>query len=150
MNMKKFLMVLALGTLFAHASSAQEIGLRFGEVIGDNNVSIDGTLPFGESRLHMDVSFDEAFGADIFWDFFNRPLGDVQGLTWYVGAGGSLVMDNNIFLLGGAGEIGIEYHFDFPMAAGLDYRPTYWLIDEDTNLGFEGYWGLNVRYVIGK
>ena len=54
-----------------------------------------------------------------------------------------------LFFLGVSGEIGIEYHFDtVPIAIGLDYRPTFWIIEE-TDFDAGGF-GLNIRYVFDK
>ena len=52
-----------------------------------------------------------------------------QGFNWYAGVGGGLgsfsnntTNSNGIFLFA-AGDIGIEYNFDFPLQASLDLRP---------------------------
>ena len=150
--MKKLIVAIILISAVSISAQAQELGLRFGDSYGgfDENISIDGTLPFGKSRLHADLNLGNALGVDVLWDFFVKPISDVQGLHWYVGAGGSTIIDDNIFFLGGAGEIGLEYKFDFPMSLGLDYRPTYWIVDEGLDLGFENYFGLNVRYRFKK
>jgi hypothetical protein len=50
------------------------------------------------------------------------------------------------FQLGAVGEIGLEYHFDFPLAIGADWRPSFRIV-EDTHFSAEGF-GVNVRYVI--
>jgi len=127
--------------------SAQELGLRLGNipVSGEtNNVALDGIFSLGEfSRVHANVSFGDGVGVDALWDFIYRPLGE-EGLNWYVGAGPSLFIGND-FWLGVSGEIGLEYAFNgAPIVLGLDYRPTFWLID-DTSFEMEGF-GLNVRY----
>ncbi len=63
-----------------------------------------------------------------------RPLGE-KGFDWYVGAGLSTYLGNP-FQLGITGEIGLEYHFDFPVAIGADWRPTFIVID---HTDFEGW-----------
>lgn len=52
-----------------------------------------------------------------------------QGFNWYAGVGGGLgsfsnntTNSNGIFLFA-AGDIGIEYNFDFPLQVSLDLRP---------------------------
>jgi hypothetical protein len=103
--------------------SAQEIGVRFGEVSGANNVAVDGVFQLGElSRVHANISFGDGVGIDALWDFVYKPLGD-DNFHWYAGVGPSLYFGDD-FLLGASGEIGIEYVFDgAPIVIGLDYRP---------------------------
>jgi hypothetical protein len=142
--MKKFFLIAIFSIVGLFQTNAQEIGIRFGEMTG-NNVAIDGIFSLGEfSRIHANLSFGEdGVGIDALYDFLYEPLGD--GFNWYVGAGPSLFI-NDPFYLGVSGEIGIEYHFNnAPIAIGLDYRPTFWIIEETD---FEaGGFGLNVRYV---
>lgn len=145
--MKKLLVLSAIFIASLSAASAQELGIRFGDVLG-NDVAIDGIFSLGEfSRLHADVSFGNDVGIEVLYDFLYRPLGDVQGLDWYVGAGPSLYLGDPVWL-GVSGEVGLEYHFDFPLALGLDWRPTFWIID-DTDFNGSSF-GLNARYVFGK
>lgn len=144
--MKKLLFLSAIIVASLTTAQAQEVGIRFGE--GVNNVAVDGIFSTGKfSRIHADVSFGDGVGVDLLWDFMYRPVGDVQGLDWYVGAGPSLWLGDP-FGLGAAGEVGIEYHFDFPMAIGVDWRPTFWIL-EDTNFSADSF-GLNIRYVFTK
>lgn len=53
-----------------------------------------------------------------------------QGFNWYAGVGGGLGTYSNSIINGSsgtfifaAGDIGIEYNFDFPLQASLDLRP---------------------------
>ena len=128
------------------ALNAQEVGIRFGEMTG-NNVAVDGVFSLGEfSRIHADISFGDGLGVDALWDFIYKPIDD--DFNWYVGFGPSVLFDDPFFL-GVSGEIGIEYHFDtVPIAIGLDYRPTFWIIEE-TDFDAGGF-GLNIRYVFDK
>ncbi|TLX74992.1 outer membrane insertion C- signal [Labilibacter sediminis] len=142
--MKKLIIIAVLFMGIGTLSNAQEVGIRFGS-FGDNNVAIDGIFSLGEfSRIHADVSFGDGVGIDALWDFIYKPLGDVQGLNWYTGAGATTYIGSN-FNLGVAGEVGLEYRFDFPMAIGLDWRP-YLNIIEDTDFIADSF-GLNIRYV---
>lgn len=137
-------------SIFAIAISganAQEIGIRLGDVLG-NDAAIDMVVPTGNTaRLHADLSFGDHVGAELLYDFVNKSLGDTPGLNWYAGVGGSALFTDDLFL-GASGEIGLEYHFDFPMAIGADWRPTFWIIEE-TELRGDSF-GLNVRYIFGK
>jgi len=145
--MKKLLVLSAIFIATLSTANAQELGIRFGDVLG-NDVAIDGVFSLGEfSRLHADVSFGNDVGIEVLYDFFYKPLGDTRGLNWYIGVGPSLYLSDPVFL-GASGEIGLEYHFDFPMAIGADWRPTFWLIEETDFRGDS--FGINVRYVFGK
>ena len=137
-----FILFFSFTTYFA---SAQEVGIRFGDVVG-NDVAIDAVFELGKfSRIHADVSFGNDFGIEALYDFLYRPVGAEENLHWYVGAGPSMLFSDPFFL-GISGEVGIEYHFSgAPIAVGADWRPTFWLI-EDTDFRAEGF-GINARYV---
>jgi hypothetical protein len=148
-SMKKLVTIIALTGvmfLFNHNSTAQEIGARFGSVVG-GNVAVDAVLSLGEfSRIHADVSFGNGVGVEALWDFFYRPV-DIGGenFNWYAGAGPSILISNP-FYFGFSGEFGLEYHFDgVPIALGVDWRPTFWLI-ETTDFTADGF-GFNARFV---
>ncbi|TNJ46608.1 hypothetical protein KFZ70_14345 [Tamlana fucoidanivorans] len=138
--MKKLIVGIFLISSFA--LSAQEIGLRFGEVSGKNNVAVDGVFHTGGSRIHANVSFGDGVGLDALWDLIYKPLGEDK-FNWYVGVGPSAYFGDD-FLLGASGEIGLEYVFEAPISIGLDYRPTFWIV-EDTDMDWGGF-GLNIRY----
>lgn len=144
----KFLKVISLGLflgLFAALESqAQEVGIRFGNVNG-NNVAVDGVFALGEfSRVHADVSFgNDGVGIDALWNpvYDNISTSDFK---WYAGFGPSLFLADN-FKFGVAGEIGAEYPFaDVPITIGLDWRP-YFILVEDTSFDAGGF-GLNIRW----
>ncbi len=127
-------------------SNAQEIGVRFGGVKGDGGAAIDAI--FGQrqvNRLHADLGFYRGgMGIDALWDFINRPLGH-EAFNWYLGFGPSTYIGNVIWL-GFSGELGLEYRFyNAPIAIGLDWRPTLWLV-ENTPLSSDSF-GFNVRFV---
>ncbi len=145
--MKKLLFV-AILILAGVSANAQELGIRFGQALG-NNVAIDGIFSTGEfSRIHADVNFgNSGVGIEVLWDFLNKPLGG-EAFSWYAGVGPSLLIGDP-FILGVSGEIGLEYHFNqVPIAIGVDWRPTFQII-EDTDFWADGF-GFNVRYVFGK
>lgn len=138
--MKKLL----LGIFFMSSItiSAQELGLRFGQVSGKNNAAVDGIFNAGPGRIHANVSFGDGVGLDALWDLIYKPLGE-ENFNWYVGVGPSAYFGDD-FLLGASGEIGLEYAFEAPISIGLDYRPTFWIV-EDTEFEWGGF-GLNIRY----
>src|SRR4029078_10814222 len=99
--MKKLLFGSAL-MLISYSGFSQEIGVRFGDVLG-NNVAVDGMISTGKfNRLHADVSFGDGVGVELLWDFMYRPLKG-EAFKWYVGAGVSSLIDDP-FWLGVSGE----------------------------------------------
>jgi hypothetical protein len=126
--------------------SAQEIGFRLGDVAGGNDAAVDGVFSLGKfSRIHADISFGNGgVGIDALWDFLYKPV-DGESLKWYLGVGPSMNINDN-FLLGASGEIGLEYRFqEVPIALGLDWRPTLWIVEE-TDFHAGGF-GFNARYI---
>ncbi len=142
--MKKLSLVLSVLFALATISSAQELGVRFGDVSG-GNVAVDGVFSLGSwSRLHGDVSFGSGVGIDVLWDFIYQPLGG-EAFNWYAGVGAFTFLGTP-FALGVAGEIGLEYRFNkVPISLSADWRP-YLRIVEDTDF-YAGSFGLNVRYI---
>lgn len=146
MKILRIAVALAILSLAAvHTSQAQELGIRFGNALGNkSSVAIDGVFALGKfSRIHADVSFGNGVAVEALWDFLYRPIPDAP-INWYVGAGPALYLSSP-FALGASGEVGLEYRFkDAPLAIGLDYRPTFVLIE---TTAFVNSFGLNVRYV---
>ena len=74
--------------------------------------------------------------------------------NWYVGAGGGLTsydidnvpagVDDSETALFVAGDIGIEYNFDFPLLLSLDFRPELGFGDFNDDLDFDI--ALGIRY----
>src|SRR5688572_15347442 len=143
--MKK-LLVLVSFVLCSKFAYSQEIGVRWGEVLG-NDVALDMMLRSGDGhRLHADLSFGNDFGLELLWDVLYRPLGS-SSLYWYVGIGPSMLFSDD-FLFGLSAEVGLEYRFKkLPIAIGADWRPTLFFDDESD---FEtGGFGINARFVFG-
>jgi hypothetical protein len=139
--MKTFLLTVLVILGLSQLNRAQEVGIRFGDAFG-GNYAVDARF----SGLHADVSFGDGVGLEVLWDLLYQGLGE-KGFDWYVGAGLSTYLGDP-FLLGVSGEVGLEYHFDFPLAIGADWRPTFIVIDYTE---FEGGWfGFNARYCFGK
>ncbi len=140
--------VIALGLLFAHSAYSQEVGIRFGNALANkNSVALDGVFALGKfSRIHADVSFGNGVGVEALWDFLYRPIPN-SPINWYVGVGPALYLGTP-FGLGASGEVGIEYRFDdVPLVLGLDFRPTFVLVEKTD---FVANFGFNVRYVISQ
>ncbi len=137
-------LVFALSFFALLESQGQELGIRFGNVNG-NNVALDGVFALGEfSRVHADLSFGNGgVGLDALWNPIYRPIPDTD-FNYYLGFGPSLFLGDP-FRLGAAGEIGAEYAFeDVPIVVGLDWRP-YFILIENTNFDAGGF-GLNIRW----
>lgn len=129
--------------LFSIHLSAQEVGLRFGDMSG-NNIAIDATMPIKDKRIHATVSFGSNVGLDALYDFAVASIFRSPDLHYYAGIGLTTLFASD-FKLGVMGELGIEYSFpQTPIAIGLDYRPAIMIIDK---MDFVyGNFGLNVRY----
>ena len=142
--MKK-LIVLASFLCCSYIGSTQELGVRFGDVLG-NTFALDGMFNTGDfHRIHTDLSFGNDFGLEVLWDFVYRPFGG-EAFYYYIGVGPSILFGEGTTLFGISGELGLEYRFNgAPLALGVDWRPTYFLGD---NSNFEaGGFGVNARFV---
>lgn len=144
--MRKFIFsLLILG--YSFQGNSQELGIRFGEVVG-GNVALDAIVPLGKfSRVHADLSFgNNRVGVEALWNFLYKPLGG-EAFNWYLGVGPSLLLGDP-FRLGASGEIGLQYTFNsVPISLSADWRPTFWLV-ENTDFSARGF-GFNIRYVFG-
>lgn len=56
--MQKSLYLMIFLMFSSYLLTAQEIGIRFGDMYG-NNIAIDATIPIKEKRIHTTVSFGE-------------------------------------------------------------------------------------------
>ena len=148
-GLKKLFLMIAIVAGMAVTINAQEVGIRFGGVTGNGGAAVDAVFSAGQfSRIHADLGFYKGgVGIDALWDFLVKPLGG-EAFNWYLGVGPSMYIGDDFFL-GVSGEIGLEYRFTgVPIALGLDWRPTFWIIEE-TKFGADSF-GLNVRYVFGQ
>ncbi len=141
--MKKLLFISSL-MFCSYFGFSQELGVRFGDVLG-NTLALDGVFGSGEfNRIHADLSFGSNVGFEILWDFVYRPFG-AEAFYYYIGIGPSMLFSDPL-LFGISGEAGLEYHFrSIPVAVGADWRPTYF-VTKPSN--FEpGSFGFNARFV---
>lgn len=154
--MKKIIVLAMVLTFGSLASQAQEIGGRIGS-FGGNYIAVDAIFSLGKlERMHANASFGLGLGADLLYDFFYRSatIGGEDDFNWYMGVGPSMYIgdsyigDNDVeFLVGASYEIGLEYHFDFPLAVGVDFRPTLWVVERTS---FDPGIGVMARYVINR
>lgn len=140
--MKKILLFCGF-VFFSFQLSAQEIGIRFGDMTG-NNIGIDATIPIKDKRIHATVSFGSNVGLDLIYDFAVASIFRSPDLRYYAGIGLTTLFASE-FKLGVTGELGIEYSFPrTPISLGLDYRPAIIVIEKMDFI--YGNFGLNVRY----
>ncbi len=143
----------------AQTISENALGLRFGggngygaevsyqRALGDNN-RLELDLGWRNDRSRYD-SFKIAGLYQWVWNIEG-------GFNWYAGLGGGVgsVKDNRrddlrrddgtfVFL---AGDIGIEYNFDFPLLISLDFRPEFGFSDYDVIDNFSPDVAIGVRY----
>lgn len=142
--MKRIYLFFISFIMFSNLLSSQEIGLRFGEMTG-NNVAIEGAISWQETRIHSNISFGDTVGIDFVFNFVFLPVFEIDNFYYYLGIGITSIFGNN-FYLGGLGEVGVEYRFvNSPIALGLDYKPAVLVLPKTdyvwTNIGF------NIRYV---
>lgn len=140
--------ILIFAALFfgAITTQAQELGLRFGHING-NDVALDGIFSTGEfSRVHSNLSFGQnGLGLDALWNPIYDDIPDTD-FKWYAGFGPSIYLSDN-FRLGAAGEVGVEYALaEVPITLGLDFRPYLFLVEVTefrAGFGFNARWRLN-------
>ncbi|MBQ0016887.1 MAG: hypothetical protein KBT04_07890, partial [Bacteroidales bacterium] len=124
------------------------IGLRLSGVYGFAG-EVSYQMPLNNNRLELDLGLHNFEG----WNYIHvsgvyQWLWNIMGgLNWYAGVGANVGLytgDESGLGLGVAGQVGIEYDFDFPLQLSIDFRP---------NIGLDGHsgfgWGgicLGVRY----
>lgn len=149
--MKKIIIAAALVIGFAVAASAQPraLGIRGGYGVdlsyqhylkGDNFLEADlGLGDFAYLNLAATYNFMIA-----------NPAWTETG-KWgiYAGPGAALGAGKGVFNIGLAGQIGLEYTFDFPLQLSVDIRPQLGLVTAGEVSKF-GVWGwyphLGIRY----
>ena len=158
--MKKLFLSAFMLAGMAFTSQAQEIsknalGLRLGDNDGFGaEVSYQRALG-DNNRLELDLGWRDSkyYDAIKLVGLYQWVWNIEGGFNWYAGVGGGIGTfdynydgpgpgfnndydDNGTFLLV-AGDIGIEYKFDFPLQLSLDFRPELYFGDDyrDDNFG---------------
>ena len=174
--MKKILFSVLFFTLCLTGTSLQAqdyqsaVGLRLG-----SPVSISYKTFLGDSPNALEVfagtrgERTSSFIGDIGWRWYNvgaayqihKPLelGDLEGLSWYWGAGGSAFFwsFDEGFGIGETttsfavqGYIGLDYSFaNTPISLTLDWVPTILLNGFDSGFGAD-FGALGVRYIFSR
>ena len=151
---------------FAFATQAQEIsknaiGLRLGDGDGfGTEVSYQRAVGSNNNRIELDLGWrdNENFDAIRLTGLYHWVWNIDGGFNWYAGPGagiGRVDFDDDRFPRDNqpddetyvylAGDIGIEYNFDFPLLLSLDFRPEFGFNDNvSDDVDFDI--GLGVRY----
>lgn len=161
--MKKLfaLAVLAVASISFAVAQPRAIGANIGYGF---NVSYQHSL--GEKNM-VDLSLNlpafAGLGATCTYDWINPfntsiPWNEKGEWSWEMGVGAGLGMygfKDPIGYAGVVGHIGVEYHFWFPMALSVDYRPNVGVAFDKTSVAFNSpgmYTGitLGIRYLFGQ
>lgn len=158
--MRKLLLssVMLLGLAFANAQdiSKNAIGLRLGDNDGfGGEISYQRGLS-DNNRLEFDLGWRNSNHVDAFKlaGLYQWVWNIEGGFNWYAGVGGGLgswsydykgVDDSGTFVFA-AGDIGIEYNFDFPLQLSLDFRPEIYFNDDWREDNFGPDIALGIRY----
>ena len=145
--MKKIILVAAMVLGFTVAASAQpkSIGLRFGygaELSYQHNMG-------GANFLEADLGLGEFkfFNAAVAYNFMIAQPSWTDRGEWgfYAGPGIAVAAGPEIFNVGIAGQVGLEYTFHFPLQLSVDLRPQLGVVNKTF-----GIWGwyphLSIRY----
>ena len=158
--MKKLFLLSALLIGFTTIASAQDIadnaiGLRLGDSDGfGTEISYQRALG-GNNRLEADLGWRSGNNYNGFkLAGLYQWVWSLDGnFNWYAGAGGGLgsySYDNSAgkdyddTFVFAAGNVGIEYGFDFPLLLSLDFRPELGFGDFNDDLDFDI--ALGIRY----
>lgn len=155
--------IMLLGLAFSAQSqdiAKNALGLR----LGDND-GFGGELSYqrglgDNNRLELDLGWRDTknYNAYKLIGLYQWVWNIEGGFNWYAGVGGGVGSyeietgpgpfdgdDSGTFLVA-AGDIGIEYKFDFPLIISLDYRPEIYFGDEFRDDNFGSDIGLGLRF----
>ena len=153
-----FTLALALGSFtFMNAKeiSKNAIGLRLGDSDGfGGEISYQRALG-DNNRLELDLGIRSGNNYDGFKlaGLYQWVWNIDGGFNWYAGVGGGVgnysydfgpFGDTSETFIFAAGDIGIEYNFDFPLIVSLDARPEFGFGDFRDDLDFDI--ALGIRY----
>ena len=144
--MKKVILsaFMLLGLAFstqAQDISKNAIGLRLGDNDGfGGEISYQRGLS-KNNRLELDLGLRNSKHVDAFKlaGLYQWVWNIDGGFNWYAGVGGGVGswsydyqgVDDSGVILFAAGDLGIEYNFDFPLQLSLDIRPELYFNSDD-------------------
>lgn len=164
--MRKLVLLAAFtfGAVFFSQTNAQSIsenalGLRIGGGGGYGAEISYQRATSGNNRLEFDLGWrnDSYYDAIKIVGLYQWVWNIEGGFNWYAGAGAGLgnvdvperyndkYPKDGIFALV-AGNVGIEYNFDFPLLLSLDFRPELGFSDYDVIDDFTPDVALGIRY----
>ena len=141
------IVILVLATALFSKVSAQYYNTGFGGRIG-SYTGVTGKFFLNEvNAIEGMVSFpwNNIVLAHVLYEF-QKPIRDIEYLSWYIGGGGHVGGNNGATILGLDFIIGTEYTFkELPFCIGLDWKP------EINIVGDQNFWGdkvaLTLKYV---
>lgn len=169
MNLLKITLLMVFGLpLWINAQNLSDhtAGLRLGDSDGLGAALSYQKSISRENRIELNLSWQDSRAFDIFKlaGVYQWVMPFEGNFNWYYGFGGGLgnvdfeprpsnnnpsgieEIDGGLFIFGAA-NLGLEYHFDFPLVLSLDMRPELGL------LGYSGFSdsfdfdiGLGIRY----
>jgi hypothetical protein len=169
--MKKVLLSAFMLIGLALSTNAQERKNALGLRLGDND-GFGGELSYQrylstDNRLELDLGWRDSkyYDAIKLVGLYQWVWNIEGGFNWYAGVGGGLGTweyddrdlppwangndddfdDSGTFVVL-AGDIGIEYNFDFPLQLSLDFRPEFYLGDDFREDNFGPDIALGVRF----
>ena len=127
--MKRFILPTLVITLLFSAvkSSAQDyrfsMGLRLSNSIPTLNNSVSGKyFVTDKNAVEGLIAFGSRFGVGALLEIHDKL--DVEGLSWFYGAGAYLGFENKNAYVGPTGIIGLDYKFtNVPINLSLDWKP---------------------------
>lgn len=160
--MKKLILsaLLLVGLVFcaqAQDISKNALGLRLGDSDGfGGEVSYQRGLK-SNNRLELDLGWRNSNNVDAIKiaGLYQWVWNIDGGFNWYAGVGGGVGTWNYDYkgfkddgtILFAAGDVGIEYNFDFPLQLSLDMRPElYFDSDSYRDDSFGPDIALGIRY----
>ena len=163
--MKKLLLFAAMFIgLAVHAQERRNaLGLRLGDNDGfGGEISYQRYLS-DNNRLELDLGWRNSkhYDAITITGLYQWIWNIEGGFNWYAGVGGGLGSweyndkdypgfdpdddDNGTFVFL-AGDLGIEYNFDFPLQLSLDFRPELYFGDDFRDDDFGPDIALGIRF----
>lgn len=154
-----FMLLGITSNLHAQQISKNTIGLRLGDNDGfGGEVSYQRGLS-DNNRLEFDLGWRNSKDVDAIKlaGLYQWVWNIDGGFNWYAGAGGGVGSwkydykgnsDSGLILFA-AGDIGIEYNFDFPLQLSLDIRPELYINSDDwreDNFGPDLALGVRYRF----
>lgn len=151
--MRKFLLTLALVIGISAVSSAQSrpraVGVKIGYGAEFSWQQYDLRGNFIEANLGMYGFKNLNIAATYNWLLFSPHWTRMGEWGIYAGGGVATGLGGGTFNLCLAAQVGIEYHFDFPLVLSVDIRPQFGLLagDPSKTTYFGGYYpALGIKY----